>query len=149
MRKIGPVRIGWVGAAAAAMALAACVSSHVLVGTQRPPIPTDQVRIYLRPPAQRYEEIAILDTSSRYSFSITAQGSTDAVIHRLKAQAAKLGANGVLLDEVGREATGSVGTGIGTSTSGGHASFGFGISTSATTFQRTGSGLAIYVEPQP
>jgi hypothetical protein len=34
--------------------------SHVLVGTQRPPISPDQVRVYLHPPA-RYEEVAIVD----------------------------------------------------------------------------------------
>jgi hypothetical protein len=133
--------------AAVSMSLLACVSSHVLVGTQRPPIPPDQVRIYLRPPPQHYEEIAILDTSSRHSFSLTAQGKTDAVIRRLKAEAAKLGANGVLLEEVGNQASGSVGSGVGASTSGGHASFGIGISTSSTTFQKNGSGLAIYVAP--
>jgi hypothetical protein len=133
--------------ATASLSLLACVSSHVLVGTQRPPIPPDQVHIYLRPPPQHYEEIAILDTSSKHSFSISAQGKTDAVIRRLKGEAAKLGANGVLLEEVGNQASGSVGTGVGASTSGGHASFGIGLSTSSTTFQKYGTGLAIYVGP--
>ena len=133
--------------ATASLSLLACVSSHVLVGTQRPPIPPDQVHIYLRPPPQHYEEIAILDTSSKHSFSISAQGKTDAVIRRLKGEAAKLGANGVLLEEVGNQASGAVGTGVGASTSGGHASFGIGLSTSSTTFQKYGTGLAIYVGP--
>jgi hypothetical protein len=48
--------------------LAGCVSSHVLVGTPRPPISPEQVKVYLHPPA-KYEEIALLDTSSRASFT--------------------------------------------------------------------------------
>src|ERR1700690_4463536 len=75
------------------IALAGCATSHVLIGRARPPISADQVQIYLHPPANKYEEIALLDTSSKNSFSFTAQGKTDAVIGRLKAEAAKLGAN--------------------------------------------------------
>jgi hypothetical protein len=53
--------------------LIGCVTSHVLVGTPRPPISPDQVRVYMHPPT-RYEEIAILDSSSRDSWTFTAQG---------------------------------------------------------------------------
>ncbi len=123
--------------------VAGCVTSHVLVGQARPPISADQVRIYLHPPTGKYEEIAIIDSSSKHSFSFTAQGKTDAVIERLKNEAAKLGANGVLLQGVGDQASGSVGTGFATGTA--HAAF--GVSSSGTVFQKTGSGLAIYVEP--
>lgn len=52
--------------------LSACVSSHVMIGQARPPISPDAVQIYFRPPASHYDEIALLDTSSRHSFSITA-----------------------------------------------------------------------------
>jgi len=127
--------------------LAGCATSHVLVGRARPAISPDQVQVYLHPPANKYEEIALLDTSSKNSFSFTAQGKTDAVIGRLKAEAAKLGANGVLLQGVGDKAAGSVGSGIGGATSTGHAAFGVGFGSSATVFQKAGNGLAIYVEP--
>ena len=124
-----------------------CATSYVMVGQARPAISPDQVRIYLHPPASKYEEIALLDTSSKGSFSITAQGKTNAVIGRLKAEAAKLGANGILLQGVGDQASGSVGTGFGSATANGHSAFGVGFGSSATVFQKSGNGLAIYVEP--
>jgi hypothetical protein len=129
------------------VALSACVSSHVIVGKVRPPISPDQVQLYLHPPAGKYEEIALLDSNSRHSFSFTAQGKTNAVINRLKAEAAKLGANGIPLGGVSDQATGSVGTSFGGATASGHATTGFGIGTSGTVFVKSGSGLAIYVEP--
>jgi hypothetical protein len=77
--------------------LSACASSHVMIGKARPPITPDSVQIYMQPPAGKYEQIAILNTSSAGSFSFTAQSKTDSVIKRLKEQAARLGANGVIL----------------------------------------------------
>jgi hypothetical protein len=130
-----------------AAAMSGCQTSHVLVGRARPPISPDQVVIYLHPPADKYEEIALLDTSSKNSFSITAQGKTNAVINRLKKEAASLGANGILLSGVGDQAAGSVGSGIGTSTSNGRSAFGVGFGSSATVFQKKGNGVAIYIEP--
>jgi hypothetical protein len=126
--------------------LTGCQTSHVLVGRVRPPISPDQVQIYLHPPAGKYEEIALLDTSSKNSFSFTAQGKTDAVIERLKKEAAKLGANGILLSGVGDQASGSVGTGFGAATGSGHTAFGGGFGSSATVFQKKGVGMAIYLE---
>jgi hypothetical protein len=134
----------WVGCCAA---LCGCVTSHVIVGRVRPAISPSQVQIYLHPPAAKYEEIAILDTSSKHSFSFTAQGKTDAVIDRLKSEAAKLGANGILLNNVGDQAVGSVGTGVLTGVGGGHASVGVGVSSNNTVFQKSGNGIAIYVPP--
>lgn len=124
-------------------ALSGCATSYVMVGQARPPISPDQVQIYLHPPANKYSEIALLDASSKGSFAITAQGKTNVVIDRLKAEAAKLGANGILLEGVGDQAGGSVGTGYATAS--GHSAFGFG--SSATVFHKKGDGLAIYVEP--
>ena len=146
MRNTRWIDLGGAAVIAGILTLTACVTSHVLIGTPRAPISPDQVRIYLHPPA-RYEEIAILDTSSKHSFSVTAQGKTDAVINRLKAEAAKLGANGILLQAVGDQASGSVGTAIGTGASAGYGTLGIGISSSSTVYQKNGNGLAIYVEP--
>jgi hypothetical protein len=111
-------------------ALSGCATSYVMVGQARPPISPDQVQIYLHPPANKHSEIALLDTSSKGSFAITAQGKTNVVIDRLKAEAAKLGANGILLEGVGDQAAGSVGTGYATAS--GNSAFGFG--SSATVF---------------
>jgi len=92
-----------------ALALAACATSHVMIGQARPPISPEEVQVYTRPPTVPYEEIARLQTSSSGSFSFTAQGKTDAVIKRLKTEAAKLGANGVLLEGMSDRASGSIG----------------------------------------
>jgi hypothetical protein len=135
-----------ISAALAFAPLSGCVSSHVIVGKVRPPISPDQVQLYLHPPAGKYEEVALLDSNSRHSFSFTAQGKTNAVIERLKAEAAKLGANGILLNGVGDQAAGSVSTGFGSATASGHSATAFGFGTSGTVFIKSGSGLAIYIE---
>jgi hypothetical protein len=129
----------------AGIVTAGCQTSHILVGQARPPISPDQVVVYLHPPADKYEEIALLDTSSKNSFSITAQGKTNVVIERLKKEAASLGANGILLNGVGDQAAGSVGSGFGSATSNGRTAFGTGFGVSGTVFQKKGDGLAIYV----
>src|SRR3984893_17080880 len=134
-------------AALAFVALSGCVTSHIMVGQARPPISPDQVQIYLHPPANKYVEIALLDTSSKGAFAFSAQGKTNAVIDRLKAEAAKLGANGILLESVGDQAGGSVGTGFGSATATGHSAFGVGFGSSSTVYHKKGDGLAIYVEP--
>jgi hypothetical protein len=134
-------------AASLAFVLSGCVSSHVIVGKVRPPISPDQVQIYLHPPVAKYEEVALLDSNSRQSFSFTAQGKTNIVIQRLKEEAAKLGANGILLNGVGDMAAGSVGTGVGNATAYGNSATAVGFGVSGTVFVKSGSGLAIYVEP--
>src|SRR5271155_5654401 len=133
------------GCAALTMSTA-CVSSHVLVGKTRAPILPNQVQLYLQPPADKFEQIAILDTSSKYSFAFTAQGKTEVVIRRLKEMAAKLGANGILLEEIADEPVGSVGTDVGTEFSGAHGSISLGVSGSGLRVQKFGSGIAIYLK---
>ena len=120
--------------------LAGCAnSSHIITGQTRPPIDPSQVRLYDRPPT-KYEEIAIIDASSRGSFAIGDQAKIDTVVARLKEQAAQLGANGVLLQGTGNESGGGVVIG---GTTGTNPSFGTGIYSEA--FQKTGRALAIYV----
>src|SRR3982751_6842380 len=75
--------------------LAACASSHVLTGQPRPPVPVEQVRVYFAPPPSRYEEIAMLESNSG-AFTYGEQNKTNSVLNKLRAEAAKLGANGVL-----------------------------------------------------
>src|SRR5689334_95270 len=95
------------GLLAVALTLSACATSHVLVGERRPAIAPEDVRLYLQPPA-KYEEVALLSSSSIASFTVTAQGRSDAVIRRLKKEAASLGANGILLHGVSDQAAGSI-----------------------------------------
>jgi hypothetical protein len=129
----------------ATVLLAGCASSHVMIGQARPPISPDQVQIYTHPPTVPYEEIARLQTSSQGSFSFTAQGKSDAVIKRLKEEAAKLGANGVLLEGIGDEASGSVGTGGGSTSYSRGSSVGGGVGIGVGLTKKVGGGTAIYV----
>jgi hypothetical protein len=123
-------------------------SQAVLVGPARPAISPDQVQIYLQPPESKYLEIANLTASSSGSFAITPAAKIDKVIDRLKMQAAKVGANGVLLHGVSDRAAGSVGAGISTETNSPHTPYGLGFGTSAFFYQKSGDGIAIYVEPK-
>jgi hypothetical protein len=134
----------WV-ATAFAWALWGCAtSSHVLVGTPRPPISPESVRIYSQPPAQ-YEEIARINATSQGSMAITSQQNMDKAIERLKREAAKLGANGVLLQGVADQPSGSIGTGVGSSSYGGNSAVGVGVGSAFALYNKATTGLAIYV----
>lgn len=98
-------------AAITILVLASCASgSAIVTGTVRTPILPEQVRIYLEPPNE-FEVIALVNASSDAGW--TEQGSVDYAIAELKKQAAKLGANGVLLTATG-ETTSTVMGGYGT-----------------------------------
>ena len=130
-------------AALMCLLVAGCAaSSHVLVGTARPPISPDQVKIFLQPPP-RYEEIATIDANSRGTPVFTDQRKMDRAIGRLREEAAKLGANGILLEGTSDEHSAEIGLGTG-SASGNSA---FGIGTSFGIVIKKASGIAIYVEP--
>ncbi len=130
--------------AACLLLLAACAtSSHVITGTPRPPIDPSQVTVYSSPPS-KYEEIAVINATSRSSLSFGAQKKMDTVIERLKNEAALLGANGVLLQATGSESSGGVGAGVGTGGGGGFVSTGIFMSSD----NKTGRGLAIHVPPE-
>ena len=128
----------------AVLMLAACTSSHVLVGERRQAISPDEVRLYLHPPA-KYDEVALLNSTSMGAFALTEQGRSDVVIERLKKEAASLGANGVLLQGVSDQQSGAVGS-VYASGTGSHA---FGISSSTGIYGKSGAGMAIYVPPDP
>jgi hypothetical protein len=130
----------------AILILAGCASSHVLVGTVRPPISPDQVKIYLHPP-EKYEEVAIIDASSRGSPAFTDQQKMDKAIARLREEAAKLGANGILLEGTADQQAGAVGSGFGTSSVSGHSAVGTGVGVTAGIFIKSANGIAIYVAP--
>jgi hypothetical protein len=118
----------------AVVAIAACASgSAIVTGTTRNPIASEQVRLYLEPPAD-FEVIGLVSASSDAGW--TQQGSVDYAIEELKKQAAKLGANGVLLVSSGDKTTTVIG-GYGTG-------FLYAIPVTAKTVQ----GRAIFVKGQ-
>jgi hypothetical protein len=89
------------------VALVGCATGSVIItGNVRPAIDPAEVKIYLEPPAQ-YEIIGIVEASSDVEFS--SQAAQDRVITELKNQAAKIGANGVLLINVRNQSGGTTG----------------------------------------
>jgi hypothetical protein len=126
------------------MLLGCATSSHVMIGTARPPISPESVRVYVQPP-EKYEEIATLDTSSQGSFAITSQQNMDKAIARMKEEAAKLGANGILLQGVQDQQSGAIGTGVGSSSYGPGSSTGVGVGGSFGIYNKVAHGIAIFV----
>jgi len=118
--------------ALAVLEIAACASGSVIVtGNTRTSIAPEQVKIYPEPPAA-FEVIGLVNASSDAGW--TEQGSLDYAIEELKKQAAKLGANGVLLVSSG-ETTSTIVGGQGTG-------YVYAIPVTAKTVQ----GKAIFVE---
>lgn len=131
----------------AALGLAACASdSVVLTGAPRPPISPTDVRIYSHPPAA-FEEIAILNASKSSAFTTGGQKTVDKVIEGLKEEAAKLGANGIILEGFSDSQTGSVGSGVGSSSVSSNSAVGVGVGGSLGIYKKTGHGRAIFVPP--
>jgi hypothetical protein len=82
--------------------LAACAATHetsVLVGTPRAPTTPEQVRLYTSPP-KKYTEIAFIFSDAEYDFMDT-QAWLETAILNAKTEAAKIGANGILLNGLG------------------------------------------------
>lgn len=83
-----------------------CASGTALVtGTQRPAISAEEVIIYTEAP-EKYEVIGIITAAS--DAGMTEQGDMNYAAAELKRQAAKIGANGVILDSVTTTSSGGV-----------------------------------------
>lgn len=130
-------------AASLLLSLAACAgTSKVMLSDARPPVDPATVRLYTAVPPGAIQ-IAQLDVKSAVGFGT--QGQTDAVVQRLKNEAAKLGANGIVLIGVGGGGRSPVGVSVGGGSYGGHVGGGIGIG--IPTQQKQGAGVAIYVPP--
>ncbi|ENM5736168.1 hypothetical protein DU972_003810 [Vibrio mimicus] len=91
--------------------LNACASgSAIVTGVKKPALDFNQVRLYLEAPEQ-YETIGIVKASS--DAGITQQASQDYAVEELKKQAAKLGANGVILTTTGENTSSIISTNAG------------------------------------
>ena len=135
--------------------LAACATSSMVTGRVRPPIDPAQVRIYNVPPPGGFEEIAQLETQSG-ALIYGEQNKLNSVLSHLRKEAAKLGANGVLL--VGTEngvGGGNTSVGVSGGSFGSHSYGGVGVGVDITPTKKYAHGIAIYVpnppppEPQP
>lgn len=135
--------------AALAILLGGCATdSVVMTGAARPPISPAEVKIYWRPPAN-FQEIAILNASKNSAFTTGGQKTVDKVIEGLKEQAAKVGANGVILEGFSDSQTGSLGSGVGSSSVSSNSAVGVGVGGSLGIYKKTGHGVAIFVPAAP
>ncbi|MDQ1121093.1 MULTISPECIES: hypothetical protein [Pseudoxanthomonas] len=125
------------------LSLAACAgTTKVMLSSPRPPVDPATVRIYTAVPPGAVQ-IAQLEAQSAVGFGT--QGQTDAAMRRLKNEAAKLGANGVVLIGAGAGGRSPVGLSVGGGSYGGHVGGGIGIG--IPTQQKQANGVAIYVPP--
>jgi hypothetical protein len=86
--------------------------SAIVTGDKRPPTDPAEVKLYLSAPPE-YEEIGLVKAKSGAGGN--QQKSRDYAVEELKKQAAKLGANGVLILTTGTQTStmvGGYGTGI-------------------------------------
>ncbi|MFA5170717.1 MAG: hypothetical protein WC426_04045 [Sulfuriferula sp.] len=115
--------------------------TSLVVGKTRTPTTTDQIKLYTKPPA-KYEEIAIVSADAVHAF-MSKQDLMNTSIANLKKEAAKVGANGILLDRIGDFYAGSSGVVVIPSTQSGVPV----ITTSAMSAQtgQKASGVAIFV----
>ncbi|QNN47807.1 hypothetical protein H9L17_06685 [Thermomonas brevis] len=127
-----------------AVLLSACASSHVLVGKAREPISPDQVKILLEPPAT-YETVALLEASDLGANGFSAQSRMNKVMKRLKAEAASLGANAILLQGIDTQITGAIGSGYANTSISGSSAYTSGLGISSTQTSKVGKAIAIYI----
>jgi hypothetical protein len=87
----------YIGSGLMIFAIAACApSGQIVVGRSRPAIAPERVEIFSHPPPH-YEQIAIVDATSE-GFPAGDDTDRNALVERCKLLAAKLGANGVILE---------------------------------------------------
>ena len=119
--------------------------SHVVTGQQMPELEVEQVTIFEQAPAFDYKVIGTVKASSDNGF--TEDSRKEKATKELKEQAAKIGANGVILDEVTQLSFRRLGTGVGLSAgSGGGIGTSIGSSFSFPTAEA--KGTAIYYESE-
>ena len=90
--------------------LSACAITNetsVLIGTPRTATSPEQVKLYTSPP-KKYVEIAIISADAAHDF-MSKQSLLDKAVLNARTQAAKVGANGILLDALGDLQIGSSG----------------------------------------
>jgi hypothetical protein len=131
-----------------AFTLSACAtSSEVLTGTPRSPISPAEVRVYTQAP-QRFEEIASLGATRESVSTAGAERAIAKMIESMRVQAARLGANGLLLEEFADSGPVSVGTGVESQTYTHNASISVGLGGSLGVTKKMAKARAIFV-PNP
>ena len=120
----------------------------MVTGRVRPPIDPAQVQVYqVAPPG--FEEVAQLNTQSG-AFTYGEQNKLNSVLSNLRREAAKLGANGVLL--VGTESApggGNTNVGVSGGSFGRSSHVGVGVGIDISPRRKVAHALAIYVPNPP
>lgn len=121
--------------------------TSIVTGGKREPTSPDEVRIYREAPSE-YEELAIVASSAGHDFK-SREALLKFAFTRLKKEAAKVGANAILLMEIDeRDAptvTTTFGTAYASATGGSATATGQGVAVSrGDTYTRI-RGLAVYV----
>jgi len=129
------------------LASCAATTDYVLVGSVRPPISPDEVRVYWEPPSA-FEEVAAVDASSGASLS-SGRAKVNRAIQALRRQAAKLGANGLLVQDIEDDVGGTVGVEYAKGDTAQEAPSSLDIHVSSNLFNaKLAHGMAIYVRPE-
>jgi hypothetical protein len=131
--------------AALCLLTAACAAQGpVMLGPARAAIPPDQVKVYWTPPEQ-FQPIADIHASSKSVFTPGGTQQMDKVIAGLKQEAAKLGANGIIMGGFSDAQTASIGTGVGSQSYSRNSAVGVSAGGSFGVFKKTGTARAIFV----
>ncbi len=129
-------------------ALSACAtSSEVMTGTSRSPISPAEVRVYTQAP-QHFEEIAFLGATRESVSTAGAERAIAKMIESMRVQAARLGANGLLLEDFADSGPVSVGTGVESQSYTHNASISVGLGGSLGVTKKMAKARAIFV-PNP
>ncbi len=129
----------------ALVSLVGCAtSSQVLTGAPRSPLSPAAVRIYTRAP-DAFEEIAILGASRKSVSSAGGERAIAKMIETMRAQAAALGANGLLLEDFSDSDPVAIGTGVGSQTYTHNASISLGVGGSLGVVKKVARARAIIV----
>lgn len=111
--------------------------ASVVIGVVRNPIDPETVKLYTSPP-KKFEKIAHVSADSRNDFA-SQQNLTDNAILRLKKEAAKVGANGILFEGISNYQVGTTGV------AGGNLAVPIVFGASNTRTGKETKGIAIYV----
>jgi hypothetical protein len=126
-------------------ALAACAtSSQVLTGVPHSPILPAAVKVYTQAP-QSFEEIAVLGASRKSVSSAGGERAIAKMIEAMRTQAARLGANGLLLEDFSDSDPVAIGTGVGSQTYTHNASIDVGVGGSLGVIKKIARARAIFV----
>ena len=120
-----------------ALNLGGCATGTALVtGVKRDAISYKNVKIYHSAP-DKYEVIGVVKAESEMGW--TDQESLDMAVEEVKKQAAKIGANGIILDRMGKEHSGSFGNFISNG-------YGGGFFVGGDSYTQSVSGTAIHIK---